>query len=90
MRPPDRASYTAYLERPGLAGCRATPGNLGATMVFRDLPDGRCAVRTISFWRTHADIAAFAGEDIELTAFYVQDDASLIDRELRVAHVDVA
>lgn len=90
IRPIDRASYTAYMERTGLADYRSTPGNLGAAMVFRDLRDGRCEVRTVSFWRAYSDIVAFAGDDIDLAVFYPQDDAFLIDRELTVAHFDVA
>ncbi|WP_255579751.1 hypothetical protein [Cryobacterium sp. PAMC25264] len=90
IRPEDRGAYTAYLERTGLADYRSTHGNLGAATVFRDLPDGRCEVRTISFWRTHADIVSFAGEDIEMAVFYPADDQFLIDRELTVAHFDVA
>jgi hypothetical protein len=90
IRPEDRAAYTGYLERTGLTDYRATPGNLGAVAVLRDLPDGRCEVRTISFWRTRADIVAFAGDDIDLAVFYPADDGFLIDRELTVAHFDVA
>ena len=90
IRPEDRAAYASYMERTGLADYRSTRGNLGAATVFRDLPDGRCEVRTVSFWRQYADIVAFAGDDIELAVFYPQDDAFLIDRELTVAHFDVA
>ena len=90
IRPESRAAYATYLERTGLAGYRSTPGNLGGISVFRDLPDGRCEVRTVSFWRSYAHIEAFAGEDIELAVFYPEDDTFLIDRELIVAHFVVA
>lgn len=90
IRPEDRAAYTAYLERTGLAAYRSTPGNLGAAALFRDVPDGRCEVRTISFWRSRTDIVAFAGDEIDLAVFYPADDGFLIDRELTVAHFDVA
>jgi heme-degrading monooxygenase HmoA len=90
IRPESRAAYAAYLERTGLADYRSTPGNLGAVTVFRDLPDGRCEVRTVSFWRSYAHITAFAGEDIEMAVFYPQDDTFLIDREFTVAHFEVA
>lgn len=90
IAPETRTAYAGYLERTGLADYRATPGNLGAVTVFRDLPDGRCEVRTISFWRSYAHIEAFAGEDIDLAVFYPEDDTFLIDRELIVAHFEVA
>jgi len=89
IRPDDRATYTAYLEHTGLADYRSTPGNLGAVIVYRDLPDGRCEVRTLSLWRSYRDIEAFAGDDIEMAVFYPEDDSFLIDRELTVAHFDV-
>jgi hypothetical protein len=90
IRPEAREAYAAYLERTGLADYRSTPGNLGAVTMFRDLPDGRCEVRTVSFWRSYAHISSFAGEDIELAVFYPEDDTFLLDRELIVTHFDVA
>jgi hypothetical protein len=90
IRPDSRAAYAAYLERTGLPDYRSTPGNLGAVTVFRDLPDGRCEVRTVSFWVSYAHITAFAGEDIEMAVFYPEDDTFLIDREFTVAHFEVA
>ena len=90
IRPADRDVYAAYIEDTGLSAYRSTPGNLGAVMVFRDLPDGRCEVRTISFWRSRDDIRAFAGDDIEVAVFYPEDDRYLVDRETTVLHFDVA
>lgn len=90
IRPESRTAYADYLEHTGLADYRATRGNLGATVLFRDLPDGRCEVCTLSAWRSYGDIVAFAGEDIDLAVFYPEDDTFLIDRELTVAHYDVA
>lgn len=89
IKPDSRAAYYDYLERTGLPGYRSTPGNLGAVAVFRDLPDGRCEERTISFWRSREDITAFAGPDINVAVFYPEDDAFLIDRERTVTHFDV-
>ena len=90
IAPESRADYAAYMERTGLADYRSTTGNLGALIVFRDLPDGRCEVRTVSFWRSYAHIESFAGEDIELAVFDPEDDRFLLDRELIVAHFEVA
>ena len=90
IRPSDRDAYADYIEQTGLSAYRTTPGNLGAFTVFRDLPDGRCEVRTISFWRSRDDIRAFAGDDIEVAVFYSEDDRYLVDRETTVAHFDVA
>ena len=89
IKPESRAAYTDYLERTGLREYRATPGNLGALAVFRDLHDGRCEVRTISFWTSRDAITAFAGDDINAAVFYPEDDAFLLDRERTVVHFDV-
>ncbi len=90
IRPEDRESYTAYLEDTGLSEYRSTPGNLGALAVFRDLPDGRCEVRTLSWWESRERITAFAGDDIDVAVFYPEDDRFLLDRERFVEHFDVA
>ena len=90
IRPEDRTAYGAYIEDTGMSAYRSTPGNMGAYMVFRDLPDGRCEVRTISFWRSRDDIRAFAGDDIDVAVFYPEDDRYLVDRETTVQHFDVA
>lgn len=89
IKPDSRAAYNDYLERTGLREYRATPGNLGAFAAFRDLPDGRCEVRTISFWTSRDVIAGFAGDHIDVAVFYPEDDAFLIDRERTVTHFDV-
>jgi len=86
----DRADdYVAYIERTGLAGYRATPGNQGAEMWVRDLGDGRSEVRTVSWWDSLDDIRGFAGDNIELAVFYDEDDDYLIERERTVTHHEV-
>lgn len=90
IRPESRQAYTDYLEQTGMAEYRATPGNLGALLLFRDLSDGRCEVKTLSFWRSRADIVAFAGEDISRAVFYPEDDQYLIGREDTVDHFEIA
>jgi len=89
ITPENRQAYQDYLEITGLPGYRSTPGNLGAIAAYRDLDDGRCEVRTISFWRSREDIVAFTGEDIDVAVFYPEDDHFLIGRETTVTHFDV-
>ena len=81
--------YVAYIERTGLSGYRATPGNLGAQMWSRDLGDGRSEVTTLSWWDSLESIRGFAGDDISRAVFYPEDDAFLLDRETTVTHHDV-
>ncbi|MFJ6654082.1 hypothetical protein ACIQLJ_14925 [Microbacterium sp. NPDC091313] len=89
IREEDRAAYAAYLERTGMAAYRATDGNRGAWAVMRDVGDGRTEVRTLSLWRSRADIVAFAGADIDRAVFYPEDDRFLVARESSVDHFDV-
>lgn len=84
-----RAAYAAYIGETGMADYLATPGNLGAWMVFRDLDDGRTEVMTVSLWDSRDSIRLFAGDDIEVARFYPEDDEFLLDRELTVQHYDV-
>lgn len=85
----DRDRYRAYLEETGLNDYRATHGNLGAIVVFRDVADGRCEVRTLSWWESLADITSFAGDDIDAAVFYPEDDRFLVDRDTFVEHFEV-
>jgi len=89
IRTADRTAYTAHLERTGLPGYRGTEGNVGATVLMRDLGDGRTEVRTLSLWVSFDALAAFAGDDIETAVFYPEDDRFLIEREYTVSHFDI-
>jgi len=83
------AEYVAYIERTGIAEYRATPGNLGAQMLTRDLLDGRTEVLTLSWWESLESIHGFAGGDISIAVFYPEDDDFLVDRETTVSHYEV-
>jgi len=90
VRTGDRDVYVDYVERTGMSGYRATPGNRGAHMLTRDLDDGRTEVVTLSFWDSREVIAGFAGDDIARAVFYPEDDRYLVDRETTVTHFEVA
>ncbi len=85
----DADAYVAYVERTGIEGYRATPGNRGA-WILRRLHADRAEICTLSFWDSLDAIRAFAGEDVEQAVFFPEDDRYLIDRELRVAHYEVS
>ena len=89
VRTADRHAYVEYIERTGMAEYRQTPGNRGAQMLTRDLPDGRTEVITFSLWESAEAIRGFAGDDIEQAVFYPEDDRYLVDRETTVTHHDV-
>ena len=88
--PAPAAPYVEYITRTGLSAYEKKPGNLGAQMWTTDLGDGRTEVMTVSQWSSRADIEGFAGQNIDVTVFYPEDDDYLIDRETTVRHYDVA
>jgi heme-degrading monooxygenase HmoA len=89
VRTEDRDAYVAYIEGTGMAEYRQTPGNRGASMLTRDLDDGRTEVVTLSFWESRDAIRGFAGDDIARAVFYPEDDRYLVDRETTVTHYEV-
>ncbi|SCY34258.1 hypothetical protein SAMN05216488_1448 [Microbacterium sp. LKL04] len=90
VRAEDADRYIRYVERTGMDAYSATPGNLGAWLLTRDLGNGRTEITTLSRWENLAVIAAFAGDDIERAVFYPEDDEFLIERDERVRHYQQA
>lgn len=84
----DAADYADYVERTGIAGYRATPGNRGAWLLCRIDGDSAEFV-TLSLWDSTEAIRAFAGPDHEAAVFYPEDDAWLTQRETRATHWEV-
>ncbi|HEU5208564.1 MAG TPA: hypothetical protein VFU06_04050 [Longimicrobiales bacterium] len=80
--------YFRFLERTGLADYRATPGNLGVT-VLRTIEGDVAHFRLISFWESYDAIRRFAGEELERAHYYPEDDDFLLEKEERVTHEEV-
>jgi len=89
VRQQDGDAYARYMEKTGLTEYRKTPGNLSATMLRRDLED-RTEFVMYTTWESMDAVKAFAGDDPERAVFYPEDDRFLIERDLTVAHYDVA
>ena len=86
----DRAEeYAGYVERTGMAGYRATPGNRAAQLLLRDLGGGRTEIVTLSWWDSMASIRGFAGDDVDAAHYYPEDDEFLLERDATVAHYEV-
>lgn len=90
IRTEQTKAYVEYILGTGIAEYRQTPGNQGAQMWTRDLGDGTTEVITASWWDSLDSIRGFAGDDIEAAVFYPEDDNYLVERDVRVAHFDVA
>ena len=89
VRAADAEAYADYIRRTGLAAYAATPGNLGAWLMYR-IEGDRAEVETISLWESMDAIHGFAGEDVEQAVFYPEDDRFLVDRDLTAHHWVVA
>ncbi|HXZ75168.1 MAG TPA: hypothetical protein VEH31_30455, partial [Streptosporangiaceae bacterium] len=89
VRADDAAVYASYIQQTGIDAYKATPGNLGAWLLWR--PDGeRAEIITLSFWESREAIEGFAGPDIETAVFYPEDDRFLVERDLTAHHYEVA
>ena len=89
VRADDAEAYAAYIRDTGLAGYVATPGNLGAWLMYR-IEGDRAEVQTLSLWTSMDAIAGFAGDDVERAVFYPEDDRYLVERDLIARHWVVA
>lgn len=85
----DADAYVEFLDRTGVAECRATPGNLGVYVLRRPLAD-RTEFLFVSLWDDEASIRRFAGDDITQARFYPEDEGFLVDRDRHVTHYTVA
>ncbi len=81
----DADAYLAYLDRTGVAECRATPGNRGVMVLRRPLGE-ETEFLFISWWDSEDSIRAFAGDDISRARFFDEDDAFLTQRDEAVHH----
>jgi antibiotic biosynthesis monooxygenase (ABM) superfamily enzyme len=82
------AEYAAYLEDTGMRRARDLPGARG-TLVLRRERTGYAEFETILLFDSLADVAAFAGDELDLAVFFPEDDRYLVERELEVRHYDV-
>ena len=80
--------YQAYLVETGVAGYRATAGNLGVYLLRRD-EGGDTHFETLTLWDSEESIRAFAGEDITRARYYPMDHKYLLELEPLVQHDEV-
>jgi heme-degrading monooxygenase HmoA len=88
VRAADADAYLEHQARTGIDDYRATPGNLGALVLRRDL-DELCEVVTVSFWDSMEAVRGFAGDDPGRAKFYAGDDDFLVEKDLHVDHREV-
>ena len=88
VRREDADAYAKYIEDTGVAGYRETPGNLGVTMLRRDVGD-RCEFLLLTLWESLDAVKGFAGEDYETAVYYPEDDRYLVERDRTCTHWEV-
>lgn len=86
---PERAdAYVDYFRQTGLAEYRATPGNLGVTMLRRPVAQG-VEFLIVSRWSSMQAVRSFAGDEPERARFYPDDHDYFVSVEERVDHYEV-
>jgi predicted lactoylglutathione lyase/heme-degrading monooxygenase HmoA len=88
VRPGKIAAYRRYISGTGIVDYRATPGNCGAWILsaHKETHDD---VITLSFWESRDAIVRFAGEPIERSQYYPEDEKYLLDFPKEVEHFDI-
>lgn len=81
--------YRSYIKSTGLTELRATSGNLGAYLFWRE--EGSLVhFLLISIWENLEAIKAFAGPEIGKARYYPRDADYLIELEPKVIHYKLA
>jgi heme-degrading monooxygenase HmoA len=81
-------AYVDYFRQTGLAEYRATPGNLGVTMLRRPVGQG-VEFLIVSRWSSMQAVRSFAGDEPERARFYPDDHAYFVSVEEHVDHYEV-
>jgi heme-degrading monooxygenase HmoA len=84
----DADKYLEYLYQSGVPDYRRTPGNRGA-WIFRRIEGDVAHFITLTFWDSRDAIKAFAGNDIELSRYYPEDEKYLLEFEPNVTHYEI-
>jgi heme-degrading monooxygenase HmoA len=80
--------YQAYLDKSGISRVRATPGNLGVTVLRRN--DGeKTEFLVLSVWESVDAIKKFAGEDYQKAVILPRDREYLLEVEPNVLHYEI-
>jgi len=80
--------YLSYLQGTGLKDYAATPGNRGVTVLRREQGE-HCEIMLISLWDSIAAVREFAGQNVDESVYYPEDDQYLLQMEPLVRHYDV-
>jgi heme-degrading monooxygenase HmoA len=80
--------YQSYLDKSGISRVRATPGNLGVTVLRRN--DGeKTEFLVLSVWESVDAIKKFAGDDYQKAVILPRDREYLLEVEPNVLHYEI-
>ena len=80
--------YYDYLNRTGVGEYKTTEGNRGVYVLRRTEGD-KVHFLLISLWDSYDAIRKFAGDNIEKSHYYAEDEAYLLELEPTVTHYEV-
>ncbi len=80
--------YQGYLDASGIPRVRATPGNLGVTVLRRN-DGGKTEFLVMSVWESVDAIKKFAGEDYQKAVILPRDREYLLEVEPGVLHYEI-
>jgi heme-degrading monooxygenase HmoA len=80
--------YQTYLDTSGISRIRATPGNLGVTVLRRN-DGGKTEFLVLSVWESVDAIKRFAGEDYQKAVILPRDREYLLEVEPNVLHYEI-
>lgn len=80
--------YQAYLDSSGISRVRATPGNLGVTVLRRN-EGAKTEFLVLSIWESVEAIKKFAGEDYQKAVILPRDRDYLLEVEPNVLHYEI-
>ncbi len=85
----DADRYLLYLQETGLKDYAVVEGNLGVQALRR--VDGDVAeFLIVTHWDSMEAVKRFAGPNPEVSVYYPEDDAYLLEKEPNVIHYEVA
>jgi heme-degrading monooxygenase HmoA len=84
----DKDRYLAYLRATGVKEYKATPGNEGVFVVWRER-DGKAEFFLLTLWESMEAVQSFAGPRLEAAVFYPEDEQFLVDKDNHVDHYEV-
>lgn len=84
----DRDRYFSYLQETGVKECKATPGNQGVILAWRER-EGQAEFFFLSLWESMKAVERFAGSSPKMAVFYPEDEEFLVDKDLHVDHYEI-